>query len=127
MVLLASTYDQSKYLKSQDVQGEKRLRIKAVTEEDVGVGKDKQRKLVVWFDNDKRGLVLNITNNRVLRNVFGDACDAWAGKVIVVYSAMTEFRGEMKPGLRVRIPPPKAAMPAPEPEPDPDFDDEIEI
>ena len=33
---------------------------------------DKEKKLVVWFTNDERGLVLNKTNNRTLRGAFGD-------------------------------------------------------
>ena len=108
MVLLASTYDQSRLLKAQDLTAEKKFRIKSVTEEEIGIGKDKERKLVVWFTNDDRGLVLNRVNNRTIRGAFGDACDGWTSKVIAVFPTMAEFRGEMKPALRVRIPPPKS-------------------
>jgi hypothetical protein len=71
----------------------------------------------VWFTNDSRGLVLNRVNNRTLRGAFGDACDGWAGKIIAVFPTTAEFRGTMKPALRVRIPTPKgngqpAAKPA---------------
>jgi hypothetical protein len=107
MVLLASTYDQSRYFKAQDLSAEKKLKIKSVTEEELGIGKDKERKLVVWFTNDARGLPLNLTNNRTLRGAFGDACDGWAGKIIILFPTIAEFRGTMKPALRVRIPPPK--------------------
>src|SRR5262245_51572436 len=106
-MLLASTYDQSKYFKAADVPSEKKLRIKDVTEEYIGEGKDKERKLVVWFTNDARGLVLNRTNNRTLRGAFGDACDGWRGKIVVVFPTQDDFRGRMVPVLRVRIPPPK--------------------
>jgi hypothetical protein len=109
MVLLASTYDQSKFFKAEDLPAEKKFRIKSVTEEEVGIGKDKERKLVVWFTNDSRGLVLNRVNNRTIRGAFGDTCDSWTGKVIVLFPTMAEFRGTMKPALRVRIPPPKQA------------------
>jgi hypothetical protein len=145
MVLLASAYDQSRFFKAEDLTTEKKLKIKAVTEEEVGVGKDKERKLVVWFTNAERGLVLNKTNNRTLRGAYGDACDGWVGKIIIVFPTMAEFRGTMKLALRVRIPPPKQAagngqaaatakpVPAVEPEPPPaaataaddDLDDEI--
>jgi hypothetical protein len=143
MVLLASNYDQSRFLKAQDLTTEKKFRVKSVTEEDVGIGKDRERKLVVWFSNDSRGLVLNRVNNRTMRGAFGDTCDGWVGKIIVIFPTMAEFRGEMKPALRVRIPPPKgnggsaAAKPtAPPPPPaidpagidvDDDLDDEIVI
>ena len=143
MVLIASNYDQSRFLKAADLQSEKKFRIKSVTEEEVGIGKDKERKLVVWFTNDARGLVLNRVNNRTIRGAFGDTCESWAGKIIVAFPTMAEFRGEMKPALRVRIPPPKGsngqpaakpATPPPTPAIDPpesgideDLDDEIVI
>jgi hypothetical protein len=107
MVLLASAYDQSKFLKAADLSAEKKFRIKSVTEEEVGIGRDKERKLVVWFTNDARGLVLNRVNNRTIRGAFGDTCESWTGKIIIAFPTMAEFRGEMKPALRVRIPPPK--------------------
>ena len=109
MVLLASTYDQSKWLNADTTPAERRFRIKSVTEEEVGIGKDKERKLVVWFTNDARGLVLNRVNNRTIRGIFGDNCESWTGKIIIAFPTMAEFRGEMKPALRVRIPPPKQA------------------
>jgi hypothetical protein len=109
MVLLASTYDQSKYFKAADLAGEKKLKIKSVTPELVGIDKDKETKLVVWFTNDEHGLVLNRVNNRTIRGAFGDAVDGWTGKVIVIFPTMAEFRGKMQPALRVRIPPPKQA------------------
>src|SRR6516165_11129236 len=107
-MLLASSYDQTRWLKAADLPTEKKFRIKSVTVEEIGIGKDKETKLVVWFTNDPRGLVLNRVNNRTIRGAFGDACDGWAGKVIAVFPTMAEFRGEMKPALRVRIPPPKS-------------------
>jgi hypothetical protein len=125
MVLLASNYDQSRFLKAADLEGEKKFRIKSVTEEEVGVGKDKERKLVVWFTNDTRGLVLNRVNNRTIRGAFGDTCESWTGKIIIAFPTMAEFRGEMKPALRVRIPPPKGnGQPAAKPAP---ADDDLDI
>jgi hypothetical protein len=123
MVLMASNYDQSRFFKAQDLTAEKKFRIKGVTEEEIGIGRDKERKLVVWFTNDDRGLVLNRVNNRTIRGAFGDACDGWTSKVIAVFPTTAEFRGEMKPALRVRIPTPKSngqpvANPARTPPPD---------
>ena len=85
------------------------MRISKVTEELVGTGADQQKKLVVWFANDERGLVLNKTNNRVLRGAFGDDCAGWDGKIVVVFPSTTDLRGKLVPSLRVRIPPPKQA------------------
>ena len=107
MVLLASSFDQSRFLRAEDLPQEKTLRIKSVTEETVGQGADAKKVLVVWFTNDPRGLALNRTNNRTLRGAFGDPVDGWIGKIIVIYPTQTEFRGHLVPALRVRIPPPK--------------------
>jgi hypothetical protein len=141
-MVFASSYDQSRFLKAADLSGEKKFRIKSVTEEEIGIGKDKERKLVVWFTNDARGLVLNRVNNRTIRGAFGDTCESWTGKIIIAFPTMAEFRGEMKPALRVRIPPPKGsngqpvakpATPPPAPaaivpeEIDDDLNDEITI
>jgi hypothetical protein len=127
-MLLASAFDQSRYFKAAETQDAKKLKIKGATEEEVG----QEKKLVVWFDNDRRGLVLNKTNNRILRAAFGDDCAGWKGKIIVVFPTTAEFQGRMVPALRVRIPPPKegqtvAAKPNP-PVPSPDaeqLDDEL--
>jgi hypothetical protein len=144
MVLLASTYDQSRFFKAADLTQEKKLRIKDVTEEWIGTGADREKKLVVWFTNDKRGLVLNRVNNRTIRGAFGDPIEGWNGKIIILFPTMAEFRGKMEPAMRVRIPPPMqaagngqgqaaAAKAPPEPPPPPpatttladDLDDEI--
>jgi nucleoid-associated protein YgaU len=112
MVLLASSYDQSRFLKAADLKGEKKFRIKNVTEELVGTEAQKEKKLVVWFTNDERGLVLNKTNNRAIRGAYGDDTAGWVGKIIAVFPTMVDMRGKMTPALRVRIPPPKQAAAA---------------
>ena len=109
MVLLASDFDQSRYFKAEDVATEKKLRIKNVSQELIGMAAEKEKKLVVWFTNDERGLVLNRTNNRTIRGAFGDAVDGWTNKTIVLFPTQADFRGRMVPALRVRIPPPKQA------------------
>ena len=108
MVLLASSYDQSRFLKAADLEREKKFRIKSVTEESVGA-EQKEKKLVVWFTNDEHGLVLNKTNNRTIRGAFGDAVDGWVGKIIIIFPTMVDMRGKLTAALRVRIPPPKQA------------------
>jgi len=82
MVLLASSYDESRFFKAADQKNEVRLKIRAVTEEKMADG---EVKLVVWFTNDKRGLVLNRVNNRAIRAAYGDAVDGWIGKIIVLF------------------------------------------
>ena len=119
MALFASDYDQTRFLKAQDLPSERKFKIKSVTVKPIGAGKDKEDKLVVWFTNDKRGLVLNRTNNRTIRGAYGDDTAGWVGKIIIVFPTMAEFRGTMGPALRVRIPPPKQGSQAPKPPPPP--------
>jgi hypothetical protein len=146
MTLLASSYDQSKFFRAEDLTEETTLRMKSVTEEMVGQGADQEKKLVVWFTNSKKGLALNRTNNRTIRGAYGDDTAGWIGKLIVVFPTKADFRGRLVGALRVRIPPKKnpsittaspTAKPAPagKPEPeqeqdeeqDPDLDDEISL
>jgi hypothetical protein len=124
MVLLASEFDKSKFLNSTNLTSERKFKIKAVTAE--LIGDEKQRKPVLWFTNDERGLILNATNRRTLMGAFGDNMEDWVGKVIVIFPTMTDLRGKMVPALRVRVPPPKQAaagngqgqaMPTPKPQP----------
>ena len=116
MVLFASDFDKSKYLRAEDLKQEKKFRIKNVTVETLGQDDGKEKKLVIWLTNDERGLVLNKTNNRTIRGAFGDALEGWTGKVIIVFPTMADFRGKLTPALRVRIPPPKQATEATTPQ-----------
>jgi len=109
MILLASEFDKSRLFKAADLEKEKKFRISKVAAEVLGQGDDKERKAIVWFTNDERGLILNKTNLRTLKDAFGDNMEAWPGKVIVIFPTMVDMRGRMTPALRVRIPPPKQA------------------
>ena len=106
MVLLASAFDQSKFMNAGDFVSEKALRIKAVTVESMPRG---EQKPVLWFTNHEKGLVLNKTNLRTLQGAFGDNTEVWNGKIINVYPTQTEMAGKPTPALRIRIPPPKQA------------------
>jgi hypothetical protein len=104
MVLLASSYDQSRFFRAEDLPEEKTLKIKNVTEEMIGQGADQGHKLVVWFTNSQKGLVLNKTNNRTIRGAYGDDVANWAGKLIVLFPTKAPFRGTLVGAVRVRIP-----------------------
>src|SRR5262249_519084 len=106
MVLLSSSFDQSKYLSAEDIKAPKKVRIKAVTVDKLG--EDQKTKPVLWFTNMEKGLSLNKINRRVLREAFGnDDMEQWVGKVIEIYPIMTEYKGRPCKGLRVRLPEPK--------------------
>jgi hypothetical protein len=107
MVLLASDFDKSKYLRAEDLKQPTKFRIKSVTEEVFEKDGKAEKKLVVWFTTIEQGLPLNKTNNRTIRGAFGDPVAGWKNKVIVVFPTHTDMKGKLVPCLRVRIPPPK--------------------
>lgn len=115
MVLRASDFDQSKYLKASDLgplHSEKRVKIKGATAEQIG--EKEEVKLCVQFTNTNKELPLNKTNSRTLQGTFGDTTDTWADKVVVLYSTMVDLKGKMVPAVRIRIPPPKQATAVPQ-------------
>ena len=93
---------------------------------------DGENKPVVFFQNKKKGVVLNVTNANAIAQYYGDDMDHWAGKTIVLFTMMVSFQGRMQPGIRVRIPGPGegGTAQAPKPAPvqqseNPAMDDEV--
>ena len=115
MVLYASDFDQSRYLKAADlgeIGGEKRVKIKTVTKE-IDVGERQETKACVWFTNIDKGLLLNKTITAGSARGLWRRYGALGRQNHSAYSIMAHFRGQMVPALRVRIPPPKEAYKAP--------------
>ena len=93
----------SKYLKSEDLKGKKHVvTISHVHLEDIG---DDSNKMIVYFQNRQKGMVLNKTNASQISYMYGDETDLWAGKQVELYTMMVSFQGRMVPGLRVGAPP----------------------
>jgi len=98
------------YLKAIMV-GENRFRLSIKRVDEELVGQEQDRKLVVYFTQTDKGLVLNATNANTLAEAYGDDTDAWPGKVVTLYTDWTEFGGRRMKGLRVDTTP--AAQEAP--------------
>lgn len=93
----------TKYLKASDLGGNvAKVQIAHVDSEQIG--KDKDRRLVLYFRGKQKGMVLNKTNARAIADVFGDETDNWTGGDIEVFSMKVEYQGRMVDGLRIRIP-----------------------
>ena len=128
MVLLASSFDQSKYLRAEDLTQEKLLRIKSVTVEMVGRGPKQEQKPVVWFTNHVKGLPLNKTNNRTIRGAYGDGMEdgpeisSWCFRQLTSVGRWLAHCGFIS---RRRSKQKRRLLRYPEPEADPDLDDEI--
>lgn len=94
----------SKYLKAGDLpeEGSQRFTIEKIEIEEIG--KDKDKKPVIFFDEIHKGLVCNKTNARTIAKVLGsEDFEDWTGKQISLYRAEVEFQGEMVEAIRVKM------------------------
>jgi hypothetical protein len=89
----------SKYLKATDLKGQDvKVTIQNVIREKIG----DENKLIVFFKGREKGLVLNKTNANTIADLYGDDCDEWFGRPLVLFSVMTDFQGKVMQGIRVR-------------------------
>jgi len=97
----------SNYLKAADI-GDRQitLTIDDIKQEELSNPQTNQRQMkpVVYFRRVKKGLVLNVTNSRVIEHVYGEEMDDWIGKDITLFTREVEARGETVWAIRVRVP-----------------------
>ena len=116
------------HLSAADLKGQTvALTIKSVTVEEIGLQKD--RKPVVWFSDAKKGLCLNVTNGRTIKDLYGDDMDAWTGQRIELFPTYVDFQGRQVQAIRVRpVAPTQEKLPAAtQPTVDPDLNDPIDL
>ena len=100
----------SKYLKAADLGGKTwMLTISNVTVEDVGTEEKSERKMVMYFNEAAKGVVMNRTNASELELVYGDETDHWIGKKVELFSVLVPFQGKNVEGIRMRATRPSAA------------------
>jgi hypothetical protein len=101
----------SKYLKASDLpdEGAEAYTIEGTEIEEIG--RDREKKPVIHFEETDKGLVCNKTNARSIARLLGsDDFDDWIGHKIYLYRAEVEFQGDMVEAIRVKSKtPPKAA------------------
>jgi hypothetical protein len=114
----------SKWLKAADLADKPHLvTIKKFSVETVG----EDKRPVVWFVEEEKGLGLNITNGKTIEMVCGSADPAkWIGKRVVIYPTETDFKGERVDCIRVRAPKPGAKLPPAAPPPPSEADADAE-
>ncbi len=102
----------SNYLKAADLQNRTiKLKIDKVIFEEIG--KDKDKKPVVYFADVKKGLVLNKTNATTIGSVHGQELEGWTGKEIELFEQMVPFQGQNVAAIRVRaVAEPEEPIPA---------------
>ncbi len=95
----------SKYLRKEDFEDEAICTIKGVKLEDLGKDEAKEERWILYFREQQKGMVLNVTTIRVLEQAFGGDTDQWIGNKVMVYvDPNVSFGGKVVGGLRLRIP-----------------------
>jgi len=109
-------YLESKFLKKEDVMGQQGhgvlVTVNAIQEQDVAMtGESEQIKLIAFFNEMDKGLVLNSTNMQMLADItHSEEIEDWVGCQVVLYADATiMFRGKRVGGIRLRAPRLRAA------------------
>ena len=112
----------SKFLRAEDLaDAPLPVTITGVTLEEIG----NEKKVVMTFANVPKKLIVNKTNGKSVRKLYGADTDDWIGKKITLVPTMVDFKGESVEAIRIRAAatPKKPAVVQPEP----DFDDSADI
>jgi hypothetical protein len=113
------TYSDSAYLKKEDFPEPETLTVKEAREEEVQApGKESKLRVVLYFEELEKGLVLNQANGLTLELMTKhDDPEKWAGTRVRAYNDPTvEFGGKRVGGIRLaplRKPPQAKPIPRP--------------
>jgi hypothetical protein len=89
----------SAFFKAADLSGKTVTKeVADVTLEEIGT----DRKLVLHFTNEDKGLVLNKTNSNNIALVYGMDTDGWIGAHVQLYPTMVDFQGRSTEAIRIK-------------------------
>lgn len=97
----------STYLKAADFPSPRVLTIRGIAVEDIG--QDEQKKPVLYFVEEHRGLVLNKTNASMTAHLYGRETDQWVGKTLELHKEPVSLQGRVVDAIRVRAPQARAS------------------
>ena len=95
--------DRSRYLKADSLVQPLRLTIARVEMEEVGLGNDREDKMVVYFESCDQGLILNRTNTQSITEIVdSDETDSWVGRRVELFNDKSvKFQGN-RGAIRIR-------------------------
>lgn len=100
----------SRYLAASDFEEDQTLTIDRWSLTDFDGDKGKEQKVILYFAETDKGLVLNKTNWGSIEKVTGsEDTDDWIGKQVTFYATQVPFGAEMVWSIRVREPKPKSS------------------
>jgi len=88
----------SKYLRAGDLDGDLPVTMKSLIMEEI----NQEKKPVLYFRKEVKGLVLNKTNGKIIGSLYGEEVDDWIGQKIVLFPTEVDFRGEIVDAIRIR-------------------------
>lgn len=90
----------SRWLKAEDI-GDKKIKvtIESVEKEDF----DNGSKLVLFFGEMDKGLVLNLTNKNKMVEGLGKETNDWIGEKIELYTALVSYKKEEVKAIRLKV------------------------
>lgn len=93
-----------KYIAGDSLVGKSvSLTIARVALEEVeGQNGRKEEKLILYFRESEKGMILNKTNAKRIAKLFGGETDNWTGKAIELYAEEVKAFGEIHNAIRVR-------------------------
>ena len=95
----ANDYFGGSYLKASDITQETALTIKEAKVEQLG----DREKIVVYFDEVEKGLVLNkINTSRIAKQLESSLTEKWPANKITLYATEVEYDGKDVPCIRVK-------------------------
>ena len=92
----------SPWLKADDIGDGLNLTIKQISTEQVG--KEKEVKPVIHWQEDYKSMILNKTNGKSIASMYGDDSADWIGKTIDLYQTAVEVASETYQVVRVKPP-----------------------
>jgi len=89
------------YLRKEDVSGPVNVTIEDVRS--VAVANADRKKLVVWFREIAKPLILNMTNTRKMVDIFHSTDTAtWRGQITLYVEASVHYGGKVVGGIRIQ-------------------------
>jgi len=93
----------SRYFKASDFEDGPRTFVMSHVEKQE-MAQSKKKKPVVFFNEEDKGLVLNVTNGTTIGMAYGKGIAGWEGKPITLFKTTAPFGGKIVPCILVRIP-----------------------
>lgn len=94
----------SKFITHVDVERPVIVTVRTLSLEKVGREDDDEQRWIMWFNELKKGLRLNVTTLRVFEAAYGDDSDRWIGRRVKLYwDPAVQFGGKLVGGVRVRL------------------------